>query len=468
MIKFIDLFAGTGGIRLGFEQACKKHNLKTECVYSSEIDKNTCKSYELNFRHNPYSDITQIDTLPQFDFMLAGFPCQSFSYAGKQRGFGDTRGTLFFDVERLLKKYKPNGFILENVRGLTTHDKGGTFKTIINSLEALGYKIEYRLMNTSNFNVPQNRVRIYIVGVLEQSFKLNLNSDTGAVDSHNFKAKSGQQNLSETIISKRVVADILESNPDKKYYCSSEFTAQLKSVIGKDLSKLNGYRLIDTRNGNSLHSWELGIKGKCNDDEVNFMNLLIANRRKNIFGTHQDGKALTKEQIQTFYKKDNFEVVTKSLIEKRYLSNYEQKYNPVCGNMSFEVFKFLDPNSISITLTASDTNRLGVVQNGKPRRLTPRECARLQGFPETYKLLENDNAVYKQMGNAVSVPVIEALTNDLLGNNSGILERKVNAKSHTHLQFAPADTQTKIAKEYVFANAENQAERKITKTQQRL
>ena len=177
MIKFIDLFAGTGGIRLGFEQACKKHEIETECVYSSEIDKNACKSYELNFGHNPYSDITKVDTLPSFDFMLAGFPCQSFSYAGKQRGFGDTRGTLFFDVERLLKKYKPKGFILENVRGLTTHDKGRTFKTIINSLEAIGYNVEYRLMNTSNFNVPQNRVRIYIVGVLEQPFQIKLNSD---------------------------------------------------------------------------------------------------------------------------------------------------------------------------------------------------------------------------------------------------------------------------------------------------
>jgi len=309
-------------------------------------------------------------------------------------------------------------------------------------------------------------VRIYIVGVLEQPFKLKLNSDTGAVDSHNFKVRNGQQSLFETLVSTRVITDILEPKPDKKYYCSSKFTTQLKSVIGNDLSKLNGYRLIDTRNGNSLHSWELGIKGKCNKDEVNFMNLLIANRRKKIFGTHQDGKALTQEQIETFYKKDNFKKVTKSLIEKGYLSNYDQKYNPVCGNMSFEVFKFLDPNSISITLTASDTNRLGVVQDGIARRLTPRECARLQGFPESYKLLENDNAVYKQMGNAVSVPVIEALTNDLLESNKGIFERKANAKSHTHLQFAQANTQAEIAKEYVFANAENQVERKITKAQQ--
>lgn len=421
MIKFIDLFAGTGGIRLGFEEACKKHDIKTECVYSSEIDKNACKSYELNFGENPLSDITQVNDLPDFNFMLAGFPCQSFSYAGKRKGFGDTRGTLFFDVERLLKKYRPKGFLLENVRGLTTHDKGRTFETIVNSLKTLGYSIEYRLLNSSNFNVAQNRVRIYIVGILNQDFTINTISDVGAVDSHNFKARNVQRSLFDDFKNITVVKDILEENPDPKYFCSETFTKQLKKVIGDDLTKLHGYRLIDTRNGNSIHSWELGIKGDCTPDEVEFMNLLIANRRKKIFGTHQDGKALTVEQIQTFYKNENIKEIAGSLIEKGYLSNYEQKYNPVCGNMSFEVFKFLDPESISITLTASDTNRLGVVQNGKPRRLTPRECARLQGYPDSYKLQENDNAVYKQMGNGVSVPVIENLISDLMDNNKELM-----------------------------------------------
>ena len=429
MIKFIDLFAGTGGIRLGFEQALKKFGVDSKCVYSSEIDKNACESYELNFGHNPYSDITQVTELPKFDFMLAGFPCQSFSYAGKRRGFGDTRGTLFFDVERLLKKHRPKGFLLENVRGLTSHDKGRTFETIINTLNSLGYKVEYRLLNSSNFNVAQNRVRIYILGILEDDFEINIQSDTGAVDSHNFIQRNGQRSLFDTEKDFAVVKDILETNPNKKHFCSETFSQQLKKVIGNDLTKLHGYRLIDTRNGNSLHSWELGIKGDCTKDELEFMNLLIANRRKKIFGTHQDGKALTKDQIQTFYTKDNFDTVTTSLIQKGYLSNYEEKYNPVCGNMSFEVFKFLDPESISITLTASDTNRLGVVQNGKARRLTPRECARLQGFPDTYKLLDNDNAVYKQMGNAVSVPVIEALITDLIENNDSIVDKISNSKS---------------------------------------
>src|SRR5690625_5285362 len=228
MIRFIDLFAGTGGIRIGFEQALKEFEIDSECVFSSEIDKNACKSYKLNFGGDPYSDITKINELPEFDFMLAGFPCQSFSYAGKRRGFADTRGTLFFDVERLLKKYRPKGFLLENVRGLTSHDKGRTFKTIINSLKAIGYKIEYRLLNSSNFNVPQNRVRIYIIGILNQDFVLKTKTNKGASDSHNFLENIGQTNLFDSHPnSYSLVKDILEKEPDKKYLCSEEFTNQL-------------------------------------------------------------------------------------------------------------------------------------------------------------------------------------------------------------------------------------------------
>jgi DNA (cytosine-5)-methyltransferase 1 len=164
------------------------------------------------------------------------------------------------------------------------------------------------------------------------------------------------------------------------------------------------------------------------------LNLLIANRRKKTFGIHQDGKSLTLEQIKTFYKKNELEAILKSLIAKGYLSCYDNKYNPVAGNMSFEVFKFLDPESISITLTASDANRSGIVQNGKARRLTPRECARLQGFPDSYKLLDNDNAVYKQMGNAVSVPVIEAVVTDLIENNALFKETEIIAIKRNYLQ----------------------------------
>lgn len=440
MLRFIDLFAGTGGIRLGFEQACKKFNLKTECVFSSEIDKNACASYELNFGHNPLSDVTKVEDLPYFDFMLAGFPCQTFSYAGKRKGFGDTRGTLFFEVERLLSKYKPKGFLLENVRGLTTHDNGRTFETIIHSLKNLGYHIEYFLLNSSNFSVPQNRVRIYILGLLEKPIVTTLRSDVGAADSHKFKEKSGQISLFSEAKTIKVVKDILENNVPEKYHCSADFVNRLKKVIGEDLTKLHGYRLIDYRGGQAIHSWELGIKGECTQSEIQFLNLLIGNRRKKTFGVHQDGKSLTKEQIKTFYHKNDLDDLLKSLVTKGYLSAYGDKYNPVAGNMSFEVFKFLDPESISITLTASDTNRLGIVHKGIARRLTARECARLQGFPDTYKLLDNDNAVYKQMGNAVSVPVIEAVVTDLLKNNDilGEMTKSPNKFLHQPTTLSPA------------------------------
>jgi DNA (cytosine-5)-methyltransferase 1 len=416
LIKFIDLFAGTGGIRLALEQACKSFNIPTKCVLSSEIDKNACLSYELNFGEKPSSDIRKIYDFPDFDFLLAGFPCQAFSYAGKQKGFGDTRGTLFFEVERILKEKRPKYFLLENVRGLTTHDKGRTFETIKKNLTDLGYSIDYFLLNSSDFNVPQNRVRVYIVGILNQEIKMTLQNSVGASDTHAFKAQL-QPTLFDTFIQPKVVKDILEKNPNKKYHCSQKFTKSLKKLMGENLSKLNGYRLTDYRGGNSIHSWELDLKGSCTPHEIEFMNLLISNRRKKIFGTHQDGKSLTKEQILTFYPYNDFDKVTISLIKKGYLGILDKKYKPVCGNMSFEVFKFLDPDGISITLTASDSNRLGIIQDNIPRRLTPRECARLQGYHDSYKLLDNDNALYKQMGNGVSVPVVEAVLVDFIKHN---------------------------------------------------
>ena len=428
-MKFIDLFAGTGGMRVGLEQACGELGIDCECVFSSEIDKNACKSYELNFGDNPYCDVRQIDELPVFDFMLAGFPCQTFSYAGKRAGFGDTRGTLFFEVERLLNKYKPKAFLLENVRGLTTHDKGRTFETIISSLKLAGYSVKYALLNSSNFSVPQNRVRIYIVGFLGDCVDFGLSSDLGADDSHKFRALFSQPSLFESQYPYKVVGDILETHVPGRHHCSKRFVSMLKNVVGNQVEELHGYRLIDYRGGQSIHSWELGMKGTCSKDEIEFMNLLVANRRKKIFGIHQDGKKLSLDQIRTFYNKEGLLDVIASLISKGYLQEVEGRYNPVCGNMSFEVFKFLDPESISITLTASDANRLGVVQGGQIRKVTPRECARLQGFPDSYRLLDNDNAVYKQMGNAVSVPVIKAVVKELLEHNDIAARSSVSESS---------------------------------------
>ena len=159
-ITFADLFAGIGGFRLGFEQE------GFECVYSSEIDEHACEMYEANFGVNPYNDITKLDPkeIPDFDVLLGGFPCQTFSICGKQKGFYDTRGTLFFDICRVLEEKKPKVFVLENVANLETHDKGRTLTVMLQSLHHLGYAVSYKVLNARDFGVPQNRERIIIIG----------------------------------------------------------------------------------------------------------------------------------------------------------------------------------------------------------------------------------------------------------------------------------------------------------------
>ena len=421
MIKYVDLFAGVGGIRLGVSQALSQNGIEANCVLSSEINEKACETYQLNFGEHPSGDIKLITEVEPFDLLLGGFPCQPFSYAGKRMGFGDTRGTLFFEIERLLATYRPKAFLLENVRGLYTHDGGRTFNTIMDKLHGLGYGTYDLLQNSSNFGVPQNRVRLYIVGILGAKPNMKLQTDLGAADSHKYK----QSALELSLFDERPrcqVGDILESEVDEKYYCSEKFQKMLHDAVGEDLSTLNGYRLIDYRGGQSLHSWELGMKGKCSDAEIRFMNALILNRRKPIFGKEQDGKKLTLEQIKTFYAEPNIDEVIASLLEKRYLQVKDGRYNPVCGNMSFEVFKFLDPDSISVTLTSSDSNRLGVIQNNRARHITPRECARLQGFPDTFELHPSDTWSYKQFGNSVSVPVVQAVFDEFLFSNREYLQ----------------------------------------------
>ncbi len=426
MIRFVDLFAGVGGIRKGLVMALEKHGFASQCVFSSEIDKKAQETYSLNYREIPEGDIRLVDSLPEHDILLAGFPCQAFSYAGKQKGFADTRGTLFFEIERLLSKVakKPKLMLLENVRGFTTHDGGRTYATVIQRLETLGYKVTSLLLNSSNFGVPQNRVRIYLVCSLENNPFLSIESDLGAADSHQFKKDFYQADLFKKQIARKYVKDVLEKEVPEDYRCSEIFVEQLAFVLkGNSFEKLHGVRLIDHRGGNSIHSWDMGIKGHCSDEERALMDAIIGNRRKKHFGIEQDGKELSIEQIKTFWAKPTLQPLLDSLVSKGYLRVNAGKYNPTCGNMSFEVFKFLDPESISITVVTSDAHRLGIVQNERPRRITPRECARLQGFPDDFILHPNDSWAYRQMGNSVSVPVITAIFDDLIAHSNEPFKR---------------------------------------------
>jgi DNA (cytosine-5)-methyltransferase 1 len=180
-MKFIDLFSGIGGFRLGFES---KQNT---CVFSADFDTYACETYSKNFKVNPLLDITTVDEkqIPDHDLLTAGFPCQPFSIAGFRKGFEDVRGTLFFDIYRILNEKRPKVFVLENVKGLINHDKGNTFKTMLNYLaksingkpnsdkfeDNLGYDVYWKILNASDFGVPQNRERVFIVGFRDKVSK---------------------------------------------------------------------------------------------------------------------------------------------------------------------------------------------------------------------------------------------------------------------------------------------------------
>ena len=401
-------------MRLAFEAAARSLNLETECVLSSEINLDAQLVYQTNFCDTPLGDIRLIDKLPEHQILLAGFPCQSFSYAGKKAGFGDTRGTLFFEIVRLIDTFKPQAFIFENVRGLVSHDSGQTLETIKGEMTDRGYSFDYFVLNSSNFSLPQNRVRVYLVGVLNASPHFRLVSDLGPKDSHS--SNHQQLSLFYPLSQPVTVADILEDNPDAKYDCSPEFVKALKQIVNNDLNRLHGIRLIDYRGGNSIHSWELGLRGECSLAEIELMNLFILKRRNKEFGHHQDGKLLTKEQIATFFAHPNLDEILDSLVRKKYLQRNDQLYKPVSGNFSFEVYKFLDPAKISVTVVASDANRLGVYHNHRVRKITPREAARLQGFPDSFSLHSNDDKAYHQMGNSVSVNVVKAVAEEVIQN----------------------------------------------------
>jgi len=306
-LKFIDLFAGIGGIRLGFELAFKKNSSQSlHCVFSSEIDKYAQQSYQANFNEKPFGDITKIDEkeIDNFDILLAGFPCQPFSNAGLKMGFEDTRGTLFFDIARIIKHHLPKIVFLENVKGLKSHNKGKTFKVIKNTLEEMGYNVYDKTLNAKCFGVPQNRERIYIIAFLD-----NVDFD-----------------FPKPIFNNTKVGDILEKNVIEKYTLSDKLWAGHQRRKQEHLAKGNGF-------GYSLF-----------DENSSYTSTISAR-----------------------YYKDGSEILIKQ-------------------------------------------------NNKNPRKLTPREACRLQGFPDNYQITVSDNQAYKQFGNSVCVPVIEALATQIISS----------------------------------------------------
>lgn len=420
MIRFIDLFAGIGGIRKGLELAAQDIGEETLCVFTSEIKPHAIKVLKQNHPNEKISgDITKVPVsdIPDFDILLGGFPCQAFSSAGKRLGFADTRGTLFFEVERILQAKRPKGFILENVEGLESHDKGRTLKTIIEHLNMLGYKVNYRVLNSKYFGVPQERKRIYIVGTLEEEVSLLGFAPT-----------------------QKKLGDILEKGMSVS---QSQFAQRLLSKFTPE--QLYGKSIKDKRGGNTnIHSWDLEMKGAVSTNQKKLMNELLKERRKKqwaeLIGIDwMDGMPLTEAQIATFYKSEDLHEMLEDLVEKGYLKyEYPKKkvteinasgisishreydtskpkgYNIVAGKLSFEISKVMGPDEIAPTLVAMDMQKLYVGDGNGVRRLTLREGLRLFGYPEDYKMDVTEKEGFDLLGNTVVVPVIKAVATRLL------------------------------------------------------
>ena len=411
-IKYIDLFCGLGGIRIGFEQALKDMGLKGKCVFSSDIKPAAIAAYKNYFGEDAKCDITKIklSSLPNFDFLLAGFPCQAFSQAGLGLGFRDTRGTLFFDIAKILMEKKPKGFVLENVEGLVSHDKGKTFKVIKNTLEELGYSVETKVLNGKDFGLAQSRNRIYFIGYRDGKVK--------PLD--NFEKIHVQ------------LKDIIDNDTPP---IDTDFTRKLLSHY--PVEELYGKAIKDKRGGeNNIHSWDIGIKGDVTEEQKELLDLLLRQRRNkkwaDLIGIRwMDGMPLTEDMIRTFYKSEKLHELLVDLVEKGYLAyeypkqlvgnkrvpdtTLEKGYNIVTGKLSFEFTKVLSPYEVTPTLVATDVQKLAVPVKEGIRSLTVKEGLRLFGFPDDYSLDDfKKNEAFDLLGNTVCIPVIKAVSLKLL------------------------------------------------------
>lgn len=423
---------------MGLEQALSERGLTPQCVFTAEIKKAALTALNRNFPGEGIreTNIRKVDAtkLKPFSILLGGFPCQAFSSAGKQMGLADTRGTLFFDVARILKERLADvdGFILENVEGLVTHDRqsstdteGRTIRTIMNVLRYdLGFNVKYAVLNAADFGVPQKRKRVYIVGC---------------------KKKYGEVDLVFTPLPHVGVGRFLESGLP---CIDNDFSRSLLRHYTPQ--QLQGKSLKDKRGGkNNIHSWDIGYKGYVTNQEKQFLGLLLKERRKrswaDIIGiTWMDGMPLTEEQIRTFYDVPNLREILDDLTNKKYLTlehprqqykrtdadghTYTERlpdktkpmgYNIVTGKLSFEISHILHPDEPSGTLVAMDMCTNGVVDGDGLRHLTLREGLRFFGYPDTYSL-EDFNSPrgmkdgYDLIGNSVCVPVIKAVASRLL------------------------------------------------------
>lgn len=372
-MHFIDFFSGIGGFRLGMERAGH------DCVGHCEIDKFADKSYRAmhNVKESEWyaDDITRVipGELPEAEVYCFGFPCQAFSIAGKRGGFADTRGTLFFEVMRLAKERKPKILFAENVKGLLNHDGGRTFGTIIRAMDELGYDVEWQLLNSSNFGVPQNRERVFVVGHLRGECGRKvfpIRDSTKEID--------GVQRQNIGTITTRTG----QNNSVGSYVIESEQHAQIKQIIGG----CQGQRVYDL-NGLSVTLSSQG-GGMCAKTGLYAVPVLTPDR-------------IVKRQNGRRFKEKDEPMFTLTGQDRHGVAIFQKPRGDNAGGMK----------KISPTLSSHSWQENNYLINGfKIRKLTPKECFRLQGFPDEYferaAKVNSDSQLYKQAGNSVTVNVV--------------------------------------------------------------
>lgn len=363
------MFSGIGGFELGIEQVVDG----AECVGFSEIDKYAIQVYLNHYpKHFNYGDATKIDEtrLPDFDLLCGGFPCQSFSVAGKRKGFEDTRGTLFFDIARIAAHKRPRYLLLENVKGLLTHDSGKTFQTILKVLADIGYRVEWQLLNSKDFGVPQNRERVFIVGYLGEE-------------------SSGQvfpitTNVQSDIVLPTLTARYYGGQANGGYICEQPSEAgsnQSQTIVAlREVRSDEAKRIRRTfrKYGGGDFSPRRGKR--------------LEPRTDNLIGTVTSSRNLDNLLL------DTTQVAIPVLTPNRLMKRQNGRRFKTDGEPSF-------------TLNTQD--RHGVFDGYRIRRLTPIEAERLQGFPDNWTAFVSDTQRYKCLGNAVTVNVVSAVINKL-------------------------------------------------------
>lgn len=423
--RYIDLFAGIGG----FSFAAKR--LGGELVFASEIDRFASEAFEAIHGFTPSGDITKIDAedVPDHDLILGGFPCQAFSVAGRRRGLEDARGTLFFDIARIAEAKQPKAMVLENVKGLINHDKGRTFELMLTMLNEIGYVVDFEVLNSKNFGVPQNRERVFIIAVRSDLIDIEPWEPKGSTIVPKAKRRLADKldtfNLEWTTESGEAkrLRDILEPEVDESFYLSEDKTAKLIAELEEKIPE-NGGKLgfLPTPEGinNTLRGGgAVSLTAKHNYDPI-AIPVLTPDR-------------VVKRQNGRRFKKDGEESFTLTGQDRRGVAIREATKAGYAWAEPGDSINYAFPDSktrrgrvgkqIAPTLEASNAEIAVLEPSWRIRKLTPLECWRLQGFPdEAHEAVKahgiSNSQRYKQAGNAVTVNVVESVLSDLI--NTGI------------------------------------------------